>query len=186
MPEFKKNPKLDRLIMAGLHAATDAAAVVLQAAVKEKLGESGSSNKGAGGIPAPAGKPPRVASGTLRRSIQIDRRAIRGPKPLARVGTNVIYARILEYGGIITAKRAKMLFIPFSVVARRALDKVGGKIRELDLNALRGHFAFKRSVRIRPHPYFRPVLNDPNVRKRMTKQAAIAFFIPLKNLGKVA
>ena len=44
------------------------------------------------------GHPPVVQTGTLRRSIQIDRSKNKGNRPKVRIGTNVEYAVYLELG----------------------------------------------------------------------------------------
>lgn len=44
------------------------------------------------------GAPPAVDTGTLRRSMQLDASRITDPNPRVRVGTNIQYAKGLEYG----------------------------------------------------------------------------------------
>lgn len=84
------------------------------------------------------GEPPRMQSGRLRNSISVAR-----IDPFTvRVGTNVKYAKWLEFGTrggkVITPKSAKALFDP---VSRR--------------------FFGKRVVQgaIKPRPFFRPTVN---------------------------
>ena len=47
---------------------------------------------------APAGQPPYKFTGELGRRIDVDLSRIDTAKPSARVGTNLVYARPLEYG----------------------------------------------------------------------------------------
>ncbi|MEM6504803.1 MAG: HK97 gp10 family phage protein [Planctomycetota bacterium] len=99
--EYKSNrPAINKAIQAGIQKGLDAAAIHLQGEIKKTL--SGSS-------PAPHSKPPGVKTGTLRRSIQVDRSRNRGKRPVVRVGTNLQYAKIHEFGGVITPTRAKAL-----------------------------------------------------------------------------
>lgn len=94
-------PAIEKAIAAGIKKGLDAAAVHLQAEVKKTLSKSTS--------PSKPGTPPGVKTGTLRRSIQVDRSKNKGKRPRVRVGTNLVYARIHEFGGTITAKRASAL-----------------------------------------------------------------------------
>jgi phage gpG-like protein len=83
------------------------------------------------------GEPPRMQSGRLRNSISVQRLN----QWTVRVGTNIKYARWLEFGTrggkVITPKRAKALFDPVS-----------------------GRFFGKRVVQgaIKPRPFFRPTV----------------------------
>ena len=58
---------------------------------------------------SPAGGPPALVSGTLRRSARIIPAAAVGPKATAEVRVGAVYARIQERGGTIKAKRAPFL-----------------------------------------------------------------------------
>lgn len=125
-----------------------------------------------------------VRSNRLRRSIgYVVERA--GDNLQARVGTNVVYARIHEFGGTITARRAMFLTIPL-----RAALQPAGVVRFSARNVIKNPLAFgydatffsdgvlfgvrgaktrstsiplfalKRSVRIPARPYMRPALAE--------------------------
>lgn len=158
-------------------------AVVVQNEVRTQLSKGG----GGGAVKnfgkhAPAGQPPFVQTGHLRRSWQMGNpnavydasKATAVPTALVRVGSNVPYARIHEFGGVVRAKRAKYLTIPLNVNAYRlirnhgttakipglfrvgnALARRRGKGKRAKLEVL---FALKRSVRIPKRPYVRPAL----------------------------
>jgi phage gpG-like protein len=73
------------------------------------------------------GNPVRVRSGRLRNSVKT---AIDKPNFTAYVGTNMVYARVIERGGTIKPKRSKLLTIPLAP----ALTKTGasrGTAREV-------------------------------------------------------
>lgn len=131
----KNNPNFDNQLKEEIKKGLDRAAIIFQNEVKQKLSENTS--------PSSAGKSPGVKTGALRRSIQIDRSQIN--KLRIRVGTNLVYAKIQEYGGIISAKKSKFL---------RFL--VGGK------------FISKKTVNLPARPYFRPALK--NVFNKMKKE----------------
>lgn len=102
--KYQSNRKqVDAAIERGLIRGLDAAAILYQAGVKQALSKHG------GPGPSPAGSPPAVQTGTLRRSVQVDRSKNKGKHPKVRIGTNLVYARIHEFGGTITPKRAKAL-----------------------------------------------------------------------------
>jgi len=139
--DYRRNPKADKIIEAALGKAVDAAAIVLQQEIKKTLGKSGASNIGSGGTPSKPGGPPSVGTGNLRRSIQINRSKVKGPKPMAAVGSNLVYAPIIERGKTITPKNAKALAVPIGVEGKQAAKRAGwrsdknsaGRIRSLDL-----------------------------------------------------
>ena len=108
-----------------------------------------------------------VDTGRLRNSIRF--RINKGGKRIVgHIGSNVVYARIHEFGGVITPKKRQFLTIPFSGVKGFAGDysdtfiakgiifqKVGRGIKPL--------FSLKRSVTIPARPYLAPsiVENKP-------------------------
>ena len=96
---FKKNPQIDAILYQRLQDGLNRAAITLQNEIK--LGLSLSSS------PSKAGTPPGVKTGTLRRSIQVDNSEISNLK--VRVGTNIKYAKIQEFGGVVKAKIGKLL-----------------------------------------------------------------------------
>jgi HK97 gp10 family phage protein len=78
-------------------------------------------------------------TGTLRRSIHTEVLEQRADYAEVAVGTDVIYAAIQEFGGVIVPKKAKMLAWQ-------------------DVKAGIWHFAHK--VTIKPHPYLRPAWDE--------------------------
>ena len=97
--------------------ALDAAAVVLQTAIKVEL------NKGGPGAPSRPPNPPHKQTGTLGRSIQIDDSKNFGPKPSVRVGTKLVYARRLEYGFAGTDGKGRTVFQAARPYMRPGLDR---------------------------------------------------------------
>ena len=128
----------------------DVVGILVQNAIKKGMGEHGS---GEGGTPSPAGSPPAVQTGALRRSIQVDRSQVE-TKLRVRIGTNLIYAPIQEYGGTITAKNAPCL--AFEVAPDEIL--------------------LVKSVRLPARPYLRPGL------KKAKRKVRLAFRKALKGL----
>ena len=120
--------------------AVGLAATIIQAEVKKQLNKTGP------GRPSPAGSPPAKQTGSLGRSIQLDTSRLNDKKPSARVGTNLVYARIQEFGGTI-AGRPWLVF------------KVGDEFRKV------------RSVRLPARPYFRPGVKiaRPKIKKAVRK-----------------
>ena len=74
---------------------------------------------------------------TLSRSIHIETASTQGDKVEVDIGTDVVYAAIQEFGGVITPKRARMLHWT-----------EGG----LDI--------FAHKVTIPAHPYLRPAMDE--------------------------
>jgi len=108
-----KSPQAVRFAMAKVGA-------LLERAVKIKL----------------SGEVLKVRTGRLRSSITHEVRDVGGAVELV-VGTNVVYARIHEFGGVILPKRARFLVF-----------EVGGKK------------VFARKVTIPRRPYFEPALDE--------------------------
>jgi len=125
-------------------------------------------------IASPAGGPPGTGTGNLRRSIT----ATQPYYGRAMVGTNVKYARIQEYGGTITAKRAKALTIPLNPIAAKMRSNVNSlkSIPNLSFRKMFGQnigllvtttksgrgkshgrpmFLLRRSVTLPPRPFMR-------------------------------
>lgn len=59
--------------------------------------------------PSRPGEPPALVTGTLRRSAQVVPAVAAGSRAVASVRVGVVYARIQEKGGTVTAKRTKYL-----------------------------------------------------------------------------
>ena len=77
-------------------------------------------------------------TGTLRRSIHTEVLEKRDDYAEVAVGTDVVYAAIQEFGGVIVPKKAKMLHW----VGEGGID------------------IFAHSVTIKPHPYLRPAWDE--------------------------
>jgi HK97 gp10 family phage protein len=99
--------------------AAKSAAVVLQRQMKEIMGSGG-------GPPAPAGAPPAIRKGTLRRSIQIQE----NPTEI-KVGSGLEYARYLEYG---TSKMAARPWL------QRSFNLAKTRMSEAAHNAMSRYF----------------------------------------------
>lgn len=88
-------------------------------------------------------------TGTLRRSIHTEVLEQRADYAEVAVGTDVIYAAIQEFGGVVKPKVAKILHW----VGEGGVD------------------VFAKSVTIPPHPYLRPAW-DENIDKTITEVKA--------------
>lgn len=100
MGAFKLNPNVKKQLEAAACAAVSAGAIVLQDEVKENLNKHDSGTPANPGQPSKPGSPPGKQSGTLSRSIQVDLSKCKSDLE-ATVGTNLIYAKIHEFGGTI-------------------------------------------------------------------------------------
>jgi HK97 gp10 family phage protein len=114
-------------------------------------------------------KAPRKTS-TLARSIHVEVTK-RSPQYVeVAIGTDLEYAAIHEFGGVIKPKNARFLAIPVSSAAKIAVspgnfpDKLnfvprsfGGMLVD---RAGEAHFILKTSVTIPSHPYLRPALDE--------------------------
>jgi phage gpG-like protein len=111
---YTPNPGFKAILARANQAGLFRVALGLQKTIKAKLNQS-ASNIGNGGRPSAPGSPPARNTGTLARSIQIDA----SDKNSLKVGTNIIYAKIQEFGGVIRAKRVKFIPVPVNVQAKR-------------------------------------------------------------------
>lgn len=83
----------------GGRAAASAIALEGEREMKRLLGRR--SHKRGTPTPSRPGQPPALVSGTLRRSVIVDRPRLVGPfRWRARVGPTVVYARIQDKGGV--------------------------------------------------------------------------------------
>lgn len=176
MGNFKANPQLISIIKQAAQKGLMAVAVGLQREIKRTLNRS-SSQRGA--TPSAPGQPPAKDTGTLGRSIQID---ATNPEKL-RVGTNLVYAKIQEFGGTIRPKKVKMIPVPVNQRARDLMRKYPGGLRDIPnlsriesaggiyiiekLQKKRGKqvrevigavWHLRNSVRLAARPYMRPSL----------------------------
>lgn len=180
---FDKN-KLINAVRIGAAKGVALAAVKLQGNIKNILQQK-SSNFAAGGIPSEPGEAPAMGTGKLVRSIKaIPSSQSTVDKPAWRVGSNLIYSRIQELGGTITAKKGKYLAVPIGLDGRRAARNSNGNLRSLNLVLIRVKgkallwgpvgggarqigikgktliplFVLKHSVKMPARPYFRPAI----------------------------
>lgn len=101
-----------------VYAALDAAAIVIQQEAKTVLSRAGTGvwYSGQPARSSAPGEPPVAQTGTLRRSVQIDRTENKGRMPFVRVGTNLEYGPYLEFG---TSRMAPRPWLRPAVAASR-------------------------------------------------------------------
>lgn len=133
--KFNRNQLIAR-IKSKVTAAVKKSAIELETTIKNRL-NLGASSISSGGVGSPAGSSPFNKTGTLMRSITHIDKTTNPLQPTYRVGTNLIYAHIQEYGGRITAKKGKFLAIPVGVDGQRAARDCKGDIRSLNLTFLK-------------------------------------------------
>ena len=104
---YKENPNAKSNIKKALVKGLDRSSIILQNEIKQNLSGPHSSKKLG------------VVTGNLRRSIQTDRSDIGNLS--IRVGTNSVYSRIHEFGG---------LHMPARPYMRPAYKAVKGKMKE--------------------------------------------------------
>lgn len=180
MAYYTSNPQLMARIKTANQAGLYRVAIGLQRAIKGKLNLT-ASNVGNGGQPSAPGAPPAKNTGTLGRSIQIDQT---NPERLL-VGTNVVYAKIQEFGGVIRPKRVKALPVPMNLEAKRLSASHPQGLRGIpNLTVIKTRSAvylvqivrkggakneryvwgavwmLKRSVRMPKRPYMAPALSE--------------------------
>ena len=113
----------------------------------------------------------KARTGSLRRSIGWEVKGYRG-KIQGRVGTNLVYARIHEYGGEIKPRQARFLTIPLKAVKTRA-GVTRAKARDYHNTFVRKGIIFQnrdgkivplfrlsKGVKIPKRPYMAPSLNE--------------------------
>lgn len=128
---WKKEAFMRRVKAATKVAVASVALDILEDA-KKKLYKSH-----ANGEPSAPGTPPGYGAGNLYRSMEAIDATTDPDHPKYRVGSNIIYARIQEYGGRISAKKGKFLAVPVGQEGRRAARDCGGNIRSLSLRIVR-------------------------------------------------
>jgi len=108
--------------------------------------------------PAPPGSPPAAITGGLRRSVRLTAARPTGAyRATAEVSPRIIYARIQELGGTVTAKH-------LTQSGRPGYLRWSGP----------GGFRFARSVTLPPRPYMRPVHRRMVADGRLRQAAASA------------
>lgn len=133
-----RGPQIARMLRDATARGLRASAVVLQKEVHANLSKSGGGKQVFGRHAAP-GQPPMTQTGHLRHSWQLGNRnavmdqskAKAVPTAIVRVGSNVKYAAIHEFGGFIHAK-SKLLTVPLNEQAWKML-KDRGTVRGMPL-----------------------------------------------------
>jgi len=110
--------------------------------VKDKIDDKLSRADNSGMMnPARSGQPPKMVTGALRNSWNVDYGGLNNENPSALVISNLAYAKILEYGSIemgrIKPKTKQFLTIPLNEEAGRL------RRRTKDLRSVRGLFVVK-------------------------------------------
>ena len=152
--------------------------------------------------PAPPGGPPGTVTGNLRRSIT----ATPPANGRAMVGTNAKYARIQEYGGVITAKRSKFLTVPANVEAAKIRATVNTLRSVPGLSFRPGRrpgiaflvrsgkgkgsgelmYVLKRSVKLPPRPFMRPAAANKQWRQDGLAQFRAGFIFVVRKHFRAA
>jgi phage gpG-like protein len=94
------------------------------------------------------------------------------------IGTNLVYAALHEYGGIVTPKNAKYLAIPVNGATGSPRDRADLKLIKARSGSLvlvdesGVQFVLKDSVTIPARPYLRPAM-DENVEKILAEIKAV-------------
>jgi phage gpG-like protein len=170
--------KMHELAIAASNVGVDRAADVLVKFIKQSFVKTSKFTS------SPAGGPPGIRDGALRRSIQYGRPA----EGKVQIFTNWLYAAIQEYGGVIRAKRKKYLTIPVSFAAER-MRKNTADLRTQNLTFRPGKhrgvatlwqtvgkgknsrselmFVLKPTVRLPARPFMRPAAQNPDVISKM-------------------
>ncbi len=157
-------------------------AVRLQKRIQDKLNQKNSSLT-SGLNPSAPGEPPANRTGNLKKKIDVVNVTVNKLKPTWRVGTNVVYARIQEFGGRIRPTKSKYLAVPVGPDGARAAKKAKGDLRSLKLHVVRSGgklllvewkgstlrkgakpmkvlFVLVKSVFLPARPYFRPAIAE--------------------------
>lgn len=172
-------PNLRQVMLQAANDAVNAVAIDLQRTTQKTLNKGASNRSNPNASSSAPGQPPHKMTGTLARSIQIEK-IDRGINPAVKVGTALPYGRIHEYGGTIKAKGNGWLKIPVSADAKRAeagggsLTHVGGKklffvksnvpgkllLASSNGGQLDIHYVLQKSVRMPARPYVRPAVQE--------------------------
>lgn len=113
------------------------AAVILQDAVKANLNLVRSPRHGPSA--AAPGEPPGKRTGTLGRSINIDDVGLAEANPRCRIGTNLVYAAIHEFGGTISQREGRVtIHMPERPYFRPAISEKTQGMRDAIRDALAG------------------------------------------------
>jgi phage gpG-like protein len=146
-----------------LEDAMEAGAVRIQSAVQDTMpGEGAKSIKGPGNrlrhIPSTPGQPPGVRLNRLRPSIAIERTRLR-----RRIGTNVKYARIQEFGGTVNNPGGT----PYIVTDKGAVFISKKKADELEADGKTVKRTKPSKATLPPRPFMQPgyeAARDPAIK----------------------
>ncbi len=133
--KFDRQKIMERLSRNVLNTVK-AGAIELQTAIREKLNQHNSSLTSGNAASLP-GSPPGNQTGKLANSIQAVDVTKDALHPHWRVGTDLPYSAIQEYGGRIRAAKGKFLAVPVGPDGRRAAREANGDIRRLNLRLIR-------------------------------------------------
>ena len=130
-----------------------------------------------------------IKTGNLRRSIHMEMTDANGKSATLEIGTDVEYAAVHEFGGVITPKKGKYLAIPVgnykdSPLNHKNLRAVKTRAGNLVLMDRDGtvQYVLKTSVTIPAKPYLRPAMDEHQseaedevgkVFKQLIEQAAV-------------
>lgn len=107
----------------------------------------------------------RKKSRTLSRSIHSETVEKRPKYVEINIGTDVVYARIHEYGGTIVPKKGKYLTIPVSETAKALVSprNYSGELAKIGMTLQADgvvHWVLATSVTISAQPYMRPAVEN--------------------------
>ena len=110
-----------------------------------------------------------IKSGTLRRSLHQEVSMETETAASVQIGTDLEYAAVHEFGGVITPKQSKYLAIPLSSQDYkdsprnhsdlRLRKTAGGTLLLVDASGV-AHYVLKTSVTIPAKPYLRPAMDE--------------------------
>lgn len=107
----------------------------------------------------------RKKTRTLSRSIHVETVEKRRGYVEMDIGTDVVYARIHEFGGTITPKKGKYLAIPLSGTAKALVSprNFGGRLHKAGMTLQDDsgtvHWVLATATTITPQPYMRPAFD---------------------------
>jgi hypothetical protein len=121
--------KMRTAILAAADAGLEAAGDVIANRAVTSMGTNH------GGVPSAPLGPPNSQSGTLHKSIM----RTKAINHVVKVGTAVKYGRYLEFGAVVTPKKAERLAIPLNAEARMLSRRVAGSggLRSLNLKSIK-------------------------------------------------
>lgn len=164
--------RLENAVDDGLTAAAMVAADAAERSIGRKHG----------GRSSTPGGPPNSQTGNLRNSIKFVSPRSAGTPGRAAVGTNVVYAKMIEFGGVARPTAAKAIPVPVNEAARRmSRGLAGASLRTKNLVVVKRDgkppmlvektstgkdkangavFVLQKSVRIAARPFLFPAVNN--------------------------